>query len=235
MCQPGRPSAGRGLPGRLPRALAAPDQGVERVLLAGPVRVAAALGEQLEHLGLRQARHAAEVRVGVHGQVGVGLDLVGGAALAQTDQEVVDQRDRLDRADVVLGGEHLQRGHVLAEQFGLAQRQVPPVLAVALGPLQQRVVDVGDVLHVVHGDARVAHGAAQQVEGDVGVRVPEVGGVVRGDPADVHPELGTGRGRDELAGGGVPDPDRQALAGQPGNLRGGPGVHGFTLFSVGGS
>ena len=45
MCQPGRPGpSGAAVPGRLAVAGAAPQQRVERVALAGPVRVAAALG-----------------------------------------------------------------------------------------------------------------------------------------------------------------------------------------------
>ena len=65
-----------------------------------------------------------------------------------------DVRDRLDRADVVRRRDDPQRLHVLAEQRGLAHRQDHPVLAVARGPLQQRVVDVGDVLDVPAPRAR---------------------------------------------------------------------------------
>ena len=55
------------------------------------------------------------------------------------------------------------------------------------GALEQRVVHVGDVLHVAHRVARVPPGAVQQVEGDVGRGMAEVRGVVRGDAADVEP------------------------------------------------
>ena len=61
---------------------------------------------------------------------------------------VDDQRDRLDRADVVVRGQHPQRLHVGAEQLGLALGERRPVLAVACRALEQRVVDVGDVLDV---------------------------------------------------------------------------------------
>ena len=46
----GPPGPEARLPGRLARPLRPPDERVERVLLAWPVRVAAALGGQLGHL-----------------------------------------------------------------------------------------------------------------------------------------------------------------------------------------
>ena len=79
-----------------------------------------------------------------------------GQALVEQRLDVGDDpRDRLDRADVVLRREHPQRRHVLAEERGLAHAEHDPVLGVAVGALEQRVVDVGDVLHVVHGVAGV--------------------------------------------------------------------------------
>ena len=56
--------------------------------------------------------------------------------------------------------------------------EITPVDAVAGGPLEQRVVDVGDVLHVVHPVAAVQPHPVDQVEGQVGGGVAEVGGVV---------------------------------------------------------
>ena len=40
-----------------------------------------------------------------------------------------DLGDGLDRADVVVGRQHPQRGHVVAEQVDLARGQLDPVLA----------------------------------------------------------------------------------------------------------
>ena len=68
-------------------------------------------------------------------------------------------------------GDDPQCRHVLAEQRDLVGGEVPPVDAVAVGPLEQRVVDVGDVLHVVHVVPGVAQAPAEEVEGDVGRRV----------------------------------------------------------------
>jgi hypothetical protein len=53
------------------------------------------------------------------------------------------------------------------------------------GHPQDVVVDVGDVLGVGHLGAQVPEVPHQDVEVDVGEGVPEVGGVVRRDPADV--------------------------------------------------
>ena len=95
-----------------------------------------------------------------------------------------------------------------------------------VGPLQQRVVDVGDVLDVGDLVAGVAPGAVEQVERDVGGRVAEVGGVVRGDAADVEP-------RRPVGAGGTSPPvavswtrHRRARSRAGRDLRGGPGTHG---------
>ena len=95
-------------------------------------------------------------------------------------------RDRLHRPDVVRRRQVAQRLHVAAEPVGLAQRELPPVLAVPLGPLEQRVVHVGDVLHVDDLVPGVEPGADQQVPGGEGRGVAHVRRVVRGDPAGVQ-------------------------------------------------
>ncbi len=45
----------------------------------------------------------------------------------------------------------MQRLHVFAVPLCLPAGQLAPVLAVPVGPFQQRVIDVGDVLHVDDG------------------------------------------------------------------------------------
>ena len=156
---PARPAGGpaRAGPGRLAGPLAAPQQRVEPVALARAVGVAPALGEQPQHRRLvvaglpAEAGRLRDVVVDVAGPV---VQDVGQALVEQRLDPADDPRDRLDGADVVLRRQHPQRRHVLAEQRGLAHGEHDPVLAVALGPLQQRVVDVGDVLHVVRRRAR---------------------------------------------------------------------------------
>ncbi|GAA3240700.1 hypothetical protein GCM10020256_63050 [Streptomyces thermocoprophilus] len=157
-----------------------PQHRVEGVLLAGAVGVAAALGGQQPHRRRVQVGDLAEVRVGLHGEVDVALQLVRRAQVTQAFDEGDDAGYGLDGADVVLGREHPQRGHVLAEEGGLALGQGDPVDVVALCPLQQRIVDVGDVLDVVNLPLGVEPHALHEVERVVGRRVSHVGGVVGG-------------------------------------------------------
>ena len=135
------------------------------------------------------------------------------APLAQRADHLDDARDRLDRADVVLGREHAQRRHVLAEQLRLALGERHPVLAGRLRALEQRVVDVGDVLHVADVEPGVATDPLDDVEHQVRRGVAEVGGVVRRDAADVHAhDAVAAADLDQLTAGGVGHPRRTAAA-----------------------
>ena len=154
-CQPGRPGAERCLPGGLARTLGAPEHGVERIALARPVGVAAAFGEEREHLLAGEPGDRTEVRRRLDREVDVAVEQVGVAVGQQLLDHRDDQRDRLDGADVGLRREHPQRGHVLAEALGLGPRELEPVDAVAGGPFEQRLVDVGDVLDVADLDPGV--------------------------------------------------------------------------------
>ena len=92
------------------------------------------------------------------------------------------------------GGRTPNARHVVAEQRGLGSRQLMPVLAGCHRAFEQRVIDVGDVLHVVDIVTGVQPDPLHQVEGDVRGGVSEVGGVVRSDAAHVQPSrllLGT--------------------------------------------
>ena len=103
--------------------------------------------------------------------------------------------------------------------------QLAPVAPVAGGPLEQRVVDVGDVLHVVHLVAGVAQRPPQEVEGDVGGRVAEVGGVVGGDAADVEPRDRPGVDRAHGTALRVEQLQRVTVAGHGGDEGSGPRLH----------
>ena len=65
------------------------------------------------------------------------------------------------------------------------------------------VVDVGDVAYQLHLMAKILEPADQEVIGEIGVRVAEMGGVVRGDTADVHLHLVSRFERDDLPAGRV--------------------------------
>jgi len=183
---PAGPSlAQRGVPERLAEAVTAPQQRIEGVAFAGEVRIAAALGEQGQHRVPVEVGLVAEAPRTGHVEVDVVVDVVRRVVGEQPGDRVGQLGHGLDGADVVVGRQHPQRGHVLAEQFDLPLGQAHPVLADVRGPLQQWVVDVGDVLDVVHLVSRVAPHPLHQVEGEIGGRMAQVRRVVRGDAADV--------------------------------------------------
>ncbi len=202
-----------------------PEHRVEGVLLARPVRVAAALGGQQPHrLGV-ETRDLAEVRVGLDGEVDIPFEFVRRARVPQALDERDDPRYRLDGAYVLPRRQHPQGRHVLAEEDRLLLGERGPVDTVALCPLQERVVDVGDILDVVNLPLGVEPHALHEVERVVRRRVPYVGGVVRGDATDVDTGDGTGVEGDQTAGRGVVDPQVAALTRQGGDLGSGPGMH----------
>src|SRR5690606_39664930 len=111
-------------------------------------------------------------------EVDVAVDGVGDAAVGQLADHLRDTADDLGRGHFPARRSDAQRLHVGAEQVGLALGQGLPVDAGLLGAFQQRVVAVGGVLGVVAVVTGVAPHAAYEVEGEVGVRMAEMGGVV---------------------------------------------------------
>ena len=183
MCHPGRPGPnGEGQLGS-PGALRAPQQCVELIGLARPVRVAAAFGEQREHGVAVVAGFVAELTGGVGAEVHVGelgvVDRVGRPGRQHLLDELDDLGYRLSRRHVFARRQDPQRGHVVAVQRNLTSRQVAPVDPVAVGPLEERIVDVGDVLDVVHLMSEVLPQPVDQVERQIGRGVAQVGGVIR--------------------------------------------------------
>ncbi len=77
------------------------------------------------------------------------------------------------------------------------------------GLRQDRVVDVGDVADHPHLVAELLEPAGEDVVGQVRRRVAEVGRVVRGDPADVHPHDVLGRERHDHPPRGVVELDHR--------------------------
>ena len=235
MCQPGRPSpsAPPGQDGS-PWRRARHSGGSRASRFPVPLGVAAPLGEQLEHLVAVQMGDLAEVRL--HGRVEVdvvptlrGLEPVCGAVRLQLLDRLDDERDRLDGADEMVGRDDLQRRHVLGEEGGLLAGQLGPVPAVALRPLEQRVVDVGDVLDVQDLVAGVAQGADEDVERHVGRGVAQVGRVVRRDAADVQRRGALRRDLVRLAAGRVVEAERPTGPRNHGQERRRPRDHGVSL------
>ena len=227
------PAEGAAVPGRLPLALGAPQQRVEAAPLALAVGVPAPVGEDLEHLLLGPAGDVSEGAV--EGEVVVpvvalgigGRHLVGAAPLAQGVDGGDDLVHRLAHGAVGLRRDDAQRRHVLAEQRDLGLGELAPVDAVAVGALQQRVVDVGDVLGGGDPESGVHERTTHEVGRVIGRRMAQVGRVVRGDPADVEAGVSRHERRHggDAPGAGVEQPQRRRGGGQRGQLRGGPGLH----------
>ncbi len=214
-----------GVPRRLAGPFRLPQQWVEGILLAGAGRVSPALGEQFEHPFAGEGADETELLVAGDRVVDVSVEVVGSTGLEQLVDPLHHERDRLDRADVVTRRQDAERGHVLAEQCGLGSSELAPVLAGRDGAFEQRVVDVGDVLHVVHVVTGVQPDPLHEVERDVRRGVPEMCGVVGGDPADVQAGGRAGLGGTKRAGRGVVENERRAGAGQRGQRWLRPGLH----------
>src|SRR3546814_130484 len=129
-------------------------------------------------------------------------------------------------AALPIWGQDAQRLHVLAEQLRLARGQLCPVGVDLGGPLEQGVVDVGDILHVMHLVPGVAPRPVEQVEADVRGRMSHVGGVVGRDATDIEARRARGTRWGEGAGGGVEDRDLRPRDGKERHLRCGPRLHG---------
>ncbi|CQD20610.1 hypothetical protein BN970_04723 [Mycolicibacterium conceptionense] len=188
---PARPArAERRGPAGLPGPLRPPQQRVELVALTYAVGVTAPLAEQAQHGLAVVARLVAELNRGVGAVVHVGIfgvvDHVGRTRGQHLLHQLDHLGDRVGGGHVVVRRQHAQRGHVVAEKLGLPVAEVTPIDAVAVSPFEQRIVHIGDVLHVVDGVPGVQPQPVHQIEGQIGRGMPEVGGVVRGDAAHVH-------------------------------------------------
>jgi hypothetical protein len=139
------------------------------------------------------------------------------------------QRDRLDRTHVVVWWEHPEGLHVLAEQLGLALRELGPVDVHLRGALEQRVVDVGDVLDEDDLVPGVAPGAVEQVERDVRRGMAHVGRVVGSDAADVEAGRAVRGGGDLAARRGVVERHRRSRDRELGHLGSRPRTHARSL------
>ena len=80
----------------------------------------------------------------------------------------------------------VQTPHVTEKRALLAPSQLAPTDFVPRGTLQDRLIDVRDVLGVTHPLATGLEQACQDVEDDERARMTEVRGVVGRHAADVH-------------------------------------------------
>ncbi len=122
--------------------------------------------------------------------------------------QALDHRDHLRHmrgaARLDIGRQRAERGHVLVVLRGRATGQLLDRLAIVAGGIDDLVVDIGDVAHITHMFRAV--GVAQQpvklVEHDRGATVADMGEIVDGRAADIHPHaLGIERLEGLLAAG----------------------------------
>ncbi|SIJ33180.1 Uncharacterised protein [Mycobacteroides abscessus subsp. abscessus] len=217
------------VPGRFAVTRGPPQQRVERVLLARGLRISAAFGRQPQHRRLVVVADAAEGRLDRGGDPVVdvaGLERVRRSGLDERRDRLGDLRDRFDDADIVLRRDDAQRLHVVAEELDLGVGEFAPVDAGGFRAFEEGVVDVSGVLDVDDVESGVAPHPTEQIEGDVGGRMPEVGRIVGGDPADVE-------GRRPVLAGELPrtarprveDRGQDAGGGQRGQFGSGPRLH----------
>ena len=195
--------APRRRPGRLARLGRLPQGEVERVFF-GFVHLHPGPGPRAEvvEAAMHQVAVAGDLpdpQVHPRGR-GIGL-APGHQALHEVDHLV----HPLGGPGALVGGQHAERLH------GLDVDRVPPGgqlglgEALPVGPLDDLVVDVGDVGHVMHVEPPPLEVAAEDVVGESPAGVAQVGLVVHGGPAGVDrhpPRLPQLQGPD-LAGEGV--------------------------------
>ena len=173
-------------PARLARRAGHPQHEVKWVFFVRVVGIVAALVGRRQHLGVVHVRQLAVARVGCDAEVDVAVAHVG---VAKLDQPLDDRAHSLD---LVAGlGEigrrnDVKRRAVVDEALRLAAGDLVPGHTVALGALEQRVVDVGNVLAVAHLRALKAQIAHQRVEDQEGVRVADMGRIVGRYTTDVQ-------------------------------------------------
>ena len=129
---------------------------------------------------------AAERRIAAYSKVEILIDRIDHATLLQRLHVSGDRRNRLHRADVMIRRKYVQCCHVLAEQSSFTFSDRLPVFPQRDRSLQQRVIDIGDVLDVENGMSAITPGTLHHVEGHIGRGMTHVSGVVGRDATDIH-------------------------------------------------
>ena len=122
----------------------------------------------------------------------------------------------------------VERGHVGVEPGDLLGGELEEVDAELPRLRQDRVVDVGDVAHHVDRVAEVLEAADEDVVGEVGGGVAEVGGVVGRDAADVDADVSAGSNGTTGTPAGVVQPHGTMVLGR---ALGAPGPGGRAVSS----
>ena len=174
------------VPGRLARLRRLPEREVHRVMLA------------LVDLDARARLHvlelpAAELAVAVElfdavEDVAV-VERVGVALVDKRLDHLDDVRHRLAHARVAVGAMYIERVHGVEVHLDVAVRDVFPRRVLRVRRADDLVVDVGEVLDVVHRHALGGEEPADDVPRHKRARVADVRGVVRRDAAAVDADL----------------------------------------------
>ena len=162
--------------------------------LSGPIRIAAAGTRQLRHLVGGEIGDVTEARVGGDIEVQVAVDVIDGALRSESFDRPHHVRNGLHHAHPLRRRQVPQFSHVIGESRELSARQVLPMLPRGRSSLKQRIIYIGDVLHIFDTVPGVQPHALDQVEGGVRRCMTHVGGVVRRNPTYVHRGLFGWRG-----------------------------------------
>ena len=185
---PARPSAAeRARPRRAVRH-AAPEREIERRPAPRLVERRIVLRRvDRAHPRRREMAHLAEPREGRDVEVQTAaFGHVGLAASLEACREAKHRRDLARRVWHLVGLAPAERAHVGEELPLLAPSELAPVDVIPRRALQDRLVDVGDVLRVAHALAAGLEETHEHVEDEERAGVTEVRRVVRRDAADVH-------------------------------------------------
>jgi hypothetical protein len=208
---PTRPAdAERCPPRRLVGERRLPQHEVERMPAVRIVRIPSSGTRETHHLLFRVVRQLPELGK----RRDVEIDRAGGqvrvSGVEQLRDEVDDARHRFRRPRLGHRWTHLECSHVGVEARHLRLGQLEVRHAELACLWQDRVIDIGDVAHHAHVVPELFEAPNQDVVGQVRRRVPEVGRVVRCDPAHVHPyRLGWLEG-DDCSACGVVETHRSA-------------------------
>ena len=192
-CHPGRPGPyGESQAGSSCERLL-PEHEVERIAFVWVVgRVAPLVGDG-QHLVARDVAQLAELRIAAHRKVDVAAALVGVALVNERLDDLEHLGNVIRSANVMIGFQPVQVAHVLEVASRFTVAQLLPGEADLFRFAQDVVVDVGDVLNVGDIPSLVAHDPDQDIEGEKGEGVPDMGRVVRCDAADIEADRAISR------------------------------------------
>src|SRR5260370_4673433 len=134
------------LPARFARNACLPEHEVERVLLAWILRIAAALGRELDHLLTTEPAEATVIDNASHPEIDVAVALVGVALRLEPGDQRDDLRNRLARFGEHVGGQHVESLHVALVEGGFLDRKPIPRGAELSRPPTEVILEVRHVL-----------------------------------------------------------------------------------------